>query len=313
MGLEFRDACHWLAERAGISLGDEQRPRKVRRSRRRRRPRIETQPDALYCPERHAQVREYMQRIWAALELSEGARSYLRGRGICDRTAEAMGVRSATPEQWRSMQRDAYRAGESELWRDAGLDGAHPAGVYRRGAWLVLPYSHPLGGLSRLRFRRIFAGESPKTLCPRSTPYTRSARTPRPYGLKVSNARYSSASLKAAGRPLYVLEGSLDALAVMSCGRPAVASWTASVWRDKWCCEFTTAPCTIVLADGDEAGREFARRVLESARRMGERRVIGLAMPDGADAVALAERGELESYLSEVETQHAPMGAGGLR
>lgn len=62
-------------------------------------------------------------------------------------------------------------------------------------------------------------------------------------------------------RPLFVVEGEPDAVAVWSCGHQAVAVPGAGSWRFDWAGRFANRN-PIVLADCDSQGRDLARRIV---------------------------------------------------
>jgi len=88
-------------------------------------------------------------------------------------------------------------------------------------------------------------------------------------------------------RKVVITEGEIDAIAATQCGLQAVGVPGANNWKPEWTRIFRNRLVT-VLADGDEAGEEFADRV--SSLLYGVRVVM---MPQGEDTCSmLKEKGE---------------------
>jgi DNA primase len=89
---------------------------------------------------------------------------------------------------------------------------------------------------------------------------------------------YNTPALLAPTRSLIVTEGELDAATVDMCGWPAVGIPGADSWHAHFPRVVAGFEHIIVPADGDEAGRKFAKKVASSVP---DCRVI--ALPPGED------------------------------
>lgn len=100
-----------------------------------------------------------------------------------------------------------------------------------------------------------------------------------------------------------VVEGELDAISVDQLGLTAVAYPGTSTWKSnpcwRWCFDSLTE--VVVVADGDDQGRQSAARVADSLRAAVSADVRVVNLPDGEDSNSYINRfGEAE-YLEKVE------------
>lgn len=126
---------------------------------------------------------------------------------------------------------------------------------------LSLPYL-TRGGVVGMKFRAV-DGSDPKYLCSQGF-------TPHLFNVEALFDRSATIALT---------EGELDA-AVLSyqCGIPAVGCPGVSTWRDHFPRLFAGYDRVFIYADGDQPGREFAKRVANDLDN-----AVILAMPDGMD------------------------------
>lgn len=75
---------------------------------------------------------------------------------------------------------------------------------------------------------------------------------------------YNTNALTRPGRVVAITEGELDALAVEEAGVPAVGVPGAEAWQDHWAIPFTGYREVVLLADGDDAGNRWARKLSKS-------------------------------------------------
>ena len=136
---------------------------------------------------------------------------------------------------------------------------------------LAIPYTTADGVVRDLRFRRIGEGDSPKYLSlPGSTPRL-----------------YEARSLASGPGVVAVCEGELDALVARRVlGVPAVGIPGASAWKGHpaWRTLLSGPDQLLVLADGDDAGRQLASSI---ARDLPDTTSV-VAMPDGMDVSDVA-------------------------
>jgi DNA primase len=126
---------------------------------------------------------------------------------------------------------------------------------------LVIPYLNTAGVVD-VRYRALHPGEEPKY---KSRP-------------GASVRLFSVKSLMQPGDSIVICEGELDAMTVNQIGVPAVGVPGANAWKDHWRLLFADYDNVIVCCDGDQAGRDFGRRVAE---RVDNVQVVHL--PDGLD------------------------------
>lgn len=131
---------------------------------------------------------------------------------------------------------------------------------------LAIPYTTADGVVRDIRFRRIGEGDSPKYL-----------------SLPGSSPRLYEARCLASGPAVVaVCEGELDALVARRVlGVPAVGIPGASAWKghSHWRALLSGPDQLLVLADGDDAGRQLASSI---ARDLPDTTSV-VVMPDGMD------------------------------
>ena len=89
---------------------------------------------------------------------------------------------------------------------------------------------------------------------------------------------YNVLALQEAGSVIYVCEGELDAITASEIDYPAIGVSGASKWEDHWERLLEDFEDVVVLADGDDAGRKFAKMILSHVEWA---RIV--CMPDGED------------------------------
>lgn len=142
---------------------------------------------------------------------------------------------------------------------------------------LVLPYLTP-AGVTNIKFRCIEHDR-----CDGHKKYL---------GLPGAVDRlYNVQALHDADKTIHIAEGELDALSASVVDFPCVGISGASKWQQHYTKLFEDFEQVIVFAEGDDAGREFGKRIrgeLENAR------VVQL--PDGEDVNSLLARDDFTLY-----------------
>ena len=142
---------------------------------------------------------------------------------------------------------------------------------------LAIPYL-TTGGPVDLRYRAITPGDEPKYK-------SRPGSQVRLFGVQ---------NLTKPGDTIYLTEGEIDCITLNQAGVNAVGVPGANAWKDHWSLLFADYDNVVVVCDGDQAGRDFGRKVAE---RVEGAQVVHL--PDGTDvndmfvkhgAVALMEK-----------------------
>lgn len=128
---------------------------------------------------------------------------------------------------------------------------------------LSIPYATPMGGVVDLRFRSLESDEGPKYL---SRPGT-------------DSTLYNVGAFEVDTDVIAICEGEMDTIIAHSmCGIPAVGVPGAQGWRPWYARAFADYRQVLVLADGDQQGRDMGKRIAS---------VIDVAtvvsMPDGMD------------------------------
>jgi len=142
--------------------------------------------------------------------------------------------------------------------------------------WLSLPYRTPAGTVDiKYRCVDLSHGDHKGSSCPK---YGKESGL----GVHLFNAR----TLVGNADRVLLTEGEFDAIAIQSlAGYPAVGYPGVDTWKkqEHWRFCFDSVAEVVVVADGDEPGRQAAERVQESFNRMDLlARVV--EMPDGHDA-----------------------------
>jgi len=132
--------------------------------------------------------------------------------------------------------------------------------------------------VASIRFRRLDGGK-PKYM-------TVANDSPRLYNT-VSLTRYS--------KDMAICEGEIDTVTAELSGVPAVGLSGASMWRPFYRELFLGYRTVNILADGDDAGMEFAKSV---ARSLPNARII--PMPDGEDVNSLVSKQGKSALLERI-------------
>ena len=93
---------------------------------------------------------------------------------------------------------------------------------------------------------------------------------------------------------MIVVEGPWDVLRITQAGFPAVVALLGHDFSRGQVALLTKAPKVVVMLDGDEAGREGARKLVAA---LGEHPVEVVELPDGADPADLSDE-ELRALLA---------------
>ncbi|AIK67775.1 DNA primase [Mycobacterium phage Equemioh13] len=156
-----------------------------------------------------------------------------------------------------------------------------PGHEYYRGC-LAIPYMRwspwRNWSVASIRFRRLDGG-TPKYM-------TVAGDKPRLYNT-VALTRYS--------RDMAITEGELDAVTAELCGVPCVGVPGSQMWKPHFRELFLGYRNVNILADGDDAGMEFARSV---AKTLPNARVI--PMPDGEDVNSLVTSQGKDALLERI-------------
>jgi DNA primase len=135
---------------------------------------------------------------------------------------------------------------------------------------LAIPYITPTGVVD-LRFRAINPDDSPKYM-------SRSG---------AEQHIYNVPAFQIDSDVIAVCEGEMDTIITHSmCGIPAVGMPGAASWKPWYARAFADYRKVIVLADGDQAGREMGKKIMQAIDV-----AMVVSMPDGLDVN--------EVYLSE--------------
>jgi len=253
--------------------------------------------------------------LYNRLSLDERALDYLTShRGIEEWYVREFGVKSITRRQLRSVV-DTF---DEETLRAAGFSS-----YYLRPDWnappdrdqldhaLVFPYvqASDRGLGDTLRFREIEPGAKVRSLASSSLddvdePGRMPHRPTHPY--------LGWCSMEAArtwDKPLYIVEGEIDALSMAATERPVTGTPSAHMWRPEWCDGWQSLSKVVVLADGDQGGRTLAEKVTEVAmERFGqpfithqlETRQVHVSGQPG-DANDTLVNGQLSTLLTDLE------------
>lgn len=253
-----------------------------------------------------------LERLVDELALTDRGAAYLKTRGIERSTAEQVGIVDTVRPKWGAW---CAKVEDDDILRASGLvvdrsDGPDLHPYYNH--FLIFPYwnadddgwtfNPEVGGawtetasLETVRFRSSEPSDKPKMMSLTSD------------GPTNPEVPYLEGSVGVAGRyrwPLFVVEGELDALSIVQSGWPAVATNSASTWRDEWCAEWVAEriPQVVVIAEGDEAGRRFPEVVAGAAKRVcgtawAETHLSSVHVEAGRDVNDLLMAGELYDRL----------------
>jgi DNA primase len=303
-GLEFPEAAERLAEAAGVEIP---RAEETEADRGRRK-----QLEAIFS------TNAFMAKRYAeALEQSDDALRYLREeRGVTDQSIAAFQLGFA-PDGW-SFARDALsKAGlPLEIALQSGLLGKHSATgriFDRLRAQIVFPIRDPRGRILGFGSRRAdwIHAEGPKYLnSPESLAYDKAATL---YGWYEAQE-----ALRKTGSAV-VVEGYLDVILLWQSGIKNVVANCGTALTSKHAGLLRRGMRDVVaLYDGDEAGRNAARRAAIALLSQGLRPRIG-TLPDGEDpdsyvrakgleamnALIAASPDAIDFFLNEAQTRFA--------
>lgn len=173
-----------------------------------------------------------------------------------------------------------------------------------RNTYVVFSYwKDKVGGeIDTLRIRATGKGQKPLSVC--GTGVSPSVTMPTiPYlgWIAIANARRQQ-------KPLFVVEGELDALSIVSTGYPAVGTISCATWQAGWCRGWADLSDVVVLADGDAAGERLYPAVRKVARSVLGDRWVSERLHDwtfrageNLDANEALQQGELPGALKHIE------------
>lgn len=146
---------------------------------------------------------------------------------------------------------------------------------------LAIPYITPAGGVVDLRFRTL-GTEGPKYLS-RAGAHIR---------------LYNVAALQKTSPVVAVCEGELDTVVVDGClpDIPAVGVPGAAGWQKHFALLLADYARVVVVADGDQAGRDFAKKVTGILNN-----AVVAPMPEGMDANDVYLRDGADSLRARIE------------
>lgn len=127
---------------------------------------------------------------------------------------------------------------------------------------LSIPYVTAEGSVVDLRYRAIRPGDEPKYK-------SRPGAVTRLFGVGAFTRDSDT---------IVLCEGEIDTITMNQIGVPAVGVPGANAWKDHWRLLFADYDNIIVVCDGDQAGRDFGKRMAEKIDNV---QVVHL--PDGSD------------------------------
>lgn len=127
---------------------------------------------------------------------------------------------------------------------------------------LAIPYITADGSVVDIRFRSLDASVTPKYLSRHGA------------GARL----YSVGSILAAGVTLYITEGEIDAMTLNQIGLPAIGIPGATQWERHWSRLLLDFDHVIVVCDGDQAGVDFGKKIIEKVEN-----ATLIRLPDGED------------------------------
>jgi DNA primase len=262
-GLDFAEALRRLAARAGITLAAGGRPRPADKKR-----------DVLAAVVEDAAA-FYYDTLRASDAYAEGARRYLRERGLTAETLDTWRVGLA-PDSWDAFLRRATRAGFDPADLEAAgltVPAKTGGGAYDRfrrrivfPIWNAAGQAVAFGG-------RVLGDDEPKYLNSPTTPLYNKGETL--YGFHRARAAISRA-----GRGL-IVEGYLDLIGLFQVGvENAVATCGTALAPEAATALTRYVRDFILVYDGDDAGIRAARRAVAMLVPRGARVRVALPPPD---------------------------------
>jgi len=260
-----------------------------------------------------------LNRLLDVLDLSEPGAAYLESRGLDPELCRQLGIVDATRPEWGAwcgqVESDAVLEASGLVVERGGEPDLHP--WYQH--FLLIPYwiADPWcfapevddewyddAELGTVRFRSCDGTDQPKML---SVTSDGPSRSPVPY---------LEGSVGAAQQyrwPLFVVEGELDALSIVQCGWPAVATNSASVWREGWCDGWGEIPQIVAVAEGDAAGDRFVDTVFDTASdvfgdEFTRAKMSKAKLEEGEDCNDLIQAGGLKQKVDRVVEQLSATG-----
>jgi len=182
--------------------------------------------------------------MWNDSDAARSARSYLHNRGFTDDTIETAGLGLNGRDRWPN--RTAWGL-DPKPDRDDGGSLWLPRGV-------VIPWGAPDAGVIGVNIRRPSGDVDPDGDGWKARKYQRAAGPSSPlFGAERADGT----------RPVVLVEGEFDALAVRQCASDlvhAVATGsTGGARRKRWRTLLASAPAVLVAFDAEEPGEEAAR------------------------------------------------------
>lgn len=238
------------------------------------------------------------------------ATRWLRERGICPALARREGVKAADSEDYQHIRRI-----DSHDLEDAGL--VKPGKTHLQPWWseagpfLIFPYRDADGEVATFTFRRCFEADAIDWWDHAVDP---PARLPLREGLEnaITQPQWpfgwpEQVELAAGGgRPLYVTATELEALAVQSECRRAIAAPPTSKgqpvdWQPKWCEGWDRLPGVVVVSEDLDLIKSI---VLAACQRLGraftQRRVTPAPITDGS-ILGMLNAGTLADQIRDIE------------
>lgn len=159
---------------------------------------------------------------------------------------------------------------------------------------IAIPYITDPGGIVNFSFRCIIDHKCSDTVL--STDNRGREITCQKYlAPSIERTVYNVAALDDPGDTLHITEGELDALTLTVAGFPAVGIPGVQNWKPQYKLAIADFGEYFVWADGDQAGRKFAKFL---ATEIGARRV---AVPNGEDVNAIYLRAGVEGLRGLVQ------------
>lgn len=217
-------------------------------------------PEKVYEPVEKKYVDAYTW-IWEHADpLSSAHKDWFAARGI--NTEMPIHGFSTLGEELRTVRTEYWRAVVDRASLDLGGKSDKGYLPWWDQSWIMLPYFCD-GGVDGIRFRRTHESSGPKIMS-----LAKSKPTARPFGSYLLTMDES--------KPLFIVEGEVDALALTQIGYDALAVPGATIWYDHWtdyvrsiiAIKGDFGQCrerpVIVIGDGqdkDDAGGKMARRI----------------------------------------------------
>ncbi len=285
--LSFPDAVESLARMAGVEVPREQRDDSPQQKLRKDLYQVLEQADKHF----RLQLRQSPAR--------QHAINYLQSRGLSGEIARDFGIGYAPPGWDNLLKELGKNSAEARLLTEAGLlierpeDGRQYDRFRNR---IMFPIRDVRGRVIGFGGRVLSADEKPKYLNSPETPVFHKGKEL--YGLY--EARQSNRQLDR----LLVVEGYMDVVALAQFGiRYGVATLGTACGEDHLTLAFKYTQEVVFCFDGDQAGRNAARRALENSlgAMQDGRQVKFLFLPDGEDPDSLVRQVGQEKFSRMVD------------